>query len=94
MYIILVYNCVFDYITDCKFNKTCKYSGLVLNFRFLESLYKYLEFGILYPRAANPQAFWGRETNGSITSKTQIAPSTNEFKNSSNFVSLLVTFVS
>lgn len=46
MYIILVYNCVFDYITDCKFNKTCKYSGLVLNFRFLESLYKYLEFGI------------------------------------------------
>ena len=28
------------------FNKTCKYSGLVLNFKFLESLYKYLEFGV------------------------------------------------
>lgn len=42
MYIILVYNCVFDYITDCKFNKTCKYSGLVLNFEFLKLLCKYL----------------------------------------------------
>lgn len=48
MYIILVYNCVFDYITDCKFNKTCKYAGLVLNFEFLKSLCKYLEFGICF----------------------------------------------
>ncbi|KAM7336057.1 hypothetical protein ACRRTK_004550 [Alexandromys fortis] len=80
MYIILVHNCVFDYITDCKFNKTCKYAGLVLNFEFLKSLCKYLEFGIcflfvsLYHRAVNLGAFWNIETQANIiSSKTHSA---------------------
>lgn len=83
MYIILVYNCVFDYITDCKFNKTCKYSGLVLNFEVLELLYICLEFVIcfpfvsLYPRAVNLGTFWGIGTQANINSKIQILSSSN-----------------